>query len=155
MSMRLKTALIGYGKAAFMHAEALRNISEVEFVAVCGRNLEKATAFASKYSVKGYTDLADMVSRENIELVIICTPHPDHKAGAIEAMEAGAHVLVEKPLASSLEDCDAMIVAATRTNKKLGVVSQRRFFPSALRIKNAIDEGKIGRPMLGSVVMLG
>ena len=153
--MQIKTALIGYGKAAFMHAEAIRNIHEAEFVAVCGRNLEKATAFASKYGVKAYDNLSEMIGREKIQVVIICTPHPDHRAGTIEAMEAGAHVLVEKPLASSLEDCDAMIEAATRTNKKLGVVSQRRFFPSAIRIKNAIDEGKIGQPMLGSVVMLG
>jgi predicted dehydrogenase len=155
MSTRIKTALIGYGKAAFMHAEALRNIPEVEFAAVYGRNLEKATAFAGRYNVKAYDRLAEMVTKEKIGVVIICTPHPDHRAGAIEAMEAGAHVLVEKPLASSLEDCDAMIAAAARTNKKLGVVSQRRFFPSAIRIKNAIDEGKIGTPMLGSVVMLG
>src|SRR5687768_7504632 len=125
MSTRIKTALIGYGKAAFMHAEALRNIPEVDFAAVYGRNLEKATAFAGRYNVKAYDRLADMVTNEKIEVVIICTPHPDHRAGAIEAMEAGAHVLVEKPLASSLEDCDAMIAAAARTNKKLGVVSQR------------------------------
>lgn len=147
--------MIGYGKAAFMHAEALRNIPEIEFVAVQGRNLKKAIVFADKYQVKAYDRLADMISNEKVEVVVICTPHPDHRAAAVEAMEAGAHVLVEKPLASSLADCDAMIATAARTNKKLGVVSQRRFFPSAVRIKNAIDEGKIGRPMLGSVVMLG
>lgn len=155
MSTRIKTALIGYGKAAFMHAEALKNIPEAEFVAVQGRNLEKAGTFAAKYQVKGYDHLAEMIEKEKVEAIIICTPHPDHRSAAVEAMEAGAHVLVEKPLASSLEDCDAMIRSAKSNNKKLGVVSQRRFFPSALRMKKAIDEGKIGRPMIGSVVMLG
>jgi UDP-N-acetyl-2-amino-2-deoxyglucuronate dehydrogenase len=155
MLKRIKTALIGYGKAAFMHAEALKNIPELDFVAVQGRNLSKATAFAARYQVKGYDQLGEMINKEKIEVVIICTPHPDHRAAAVEAMEAGAHVLVEKPLASSLEDSDAMIATAERTKKKLGVVSQRRFFPSAIRVKDAIDQGKIGRPMLGSVVMLG
>ena len=155
MSTRVRTALIGYGKASFMHAEALKNIPEVEFVGVQGRNLEKAKAFAQKYQVNAYDQLDQMISKENIQVVIICTPHPDHRSAAVQAMEAGAHVLVEKPLASSLKDCDEMIATAIRMNKKLGVVSQRRFFPSAMRMKKAIVEGKIGQPMLGSVVMLG
>ena len=155
MPEKIRTALIGYGKAALMHAQALKNIPEVEFVGVQGRSLEKASAFASKYGVRGFDNLTDMINREGIQAIVICTPHPDHRKTAISAMEAGAHVLVEKPLASSLEDCDAMIQTAARTKKKLGVVSQRRFFPSALRIKDAIDSGKIGTPMLGSVVMLG
>lgn len=155
MANLLRVGLIGYGKAAFMHAEALQNIPEAAFVAVQGRSLEKATAFAAKYKAKGYDNLADMITKEKIKVIVICTPHPDHKAVAVEAMELGAHVLVEKPLASSLQDCDIMIDTASRTNKKLGVVSQRRFFPSALRMKEAIDQGKIGVPMIGSVVMLG
>ena len=138
-----------------MHAEALQNIPEAEFVAVQGRNLSKATAFAARYQVKVYDQISEMIDKEKIEVVIICTPHPDHRSTAVEAMQAGAHVLVEKPLASSLGDCDAMISTARKEKKKLGVVSQRRLFPSAMRIKKAIDEGKIGKPMLGSVVMLG
>ena len=155
MSTPIRVAVIGYGKAALMHAQALKNIPEVNFVAVQGRNLSKATSFAAKYDAKGYDRLDEMIDREKIEAVVICTPHPDHRAVAVEAMEAGAHVLVEKPLASSLADCDAMIQTSERTGKKLGVVSQRRFFPSSMRIKKAIDDGKIGTPMIGSVVMLG
>jgi UDP-N-acetyl-2-amino-2-deoxyglucuronate dehydrogenase len=155
MSARIKTALIGYEKAAFMHAEALKNIPEVEFAAVQGRSLSKAKTFADKYGIKAYDQLSEMISKEKIEAVIICTIHPDHRIASIGAMEAGAHVLVEKPLAASLADCDAMIGVAEKTNRKLGVVSQRRFFPSAMRVKKAIDDGRIGRPMLGSVVMLG
>jgi UDP-N-acetyl-2-amino-2-deoxyglucuronate dehydrogenase len=155
MSTSIKVALIGYGKAAFMHAQALKNISEVEFVAVQGRDLSKAKAFAASYQAKGYDRLDEMISKEKIDVVVICTPHPDHRASAVQAMESGAHVLVEKPLASSLPDCDAMIATAEKMNKKLGVVSQRRFYPSTMRMKKAIDEGRIGQPMLGSVVMLG
>jgi predicted dehydrogenase len=155
MSTRLRTALIGYGKAAYMHAEALRNIPEAHFVAVQGHNLSKAGVFASRYQVEAYDQIAEMITKEKVDVVIICTPHPNHRNASVQAMEAGAHVLVEKPLASSLADCDAMIAAANSMNKKLGVVSQRRFFPASMRLKKAIDEGKIGKPMLGSVVMLG
>ena len=155
MSTRIKVAVIGYGKAAFMHAEALKNIPEAEFIAVQGRNRVKANAFAAKYGAKGYDQLSEMIATEKIEVVVICTPHPDHKAVAVEALEAGAHVLVEKPLASSLADCDEMIKTSEKTGKKLGVVSQRRFFPSAMRMKNAIDQGKIGKPTIGSAVLLG
>jgi predicted dehydrogenase len=70
-------------------------------------------------------------------------------------MEAGAHVLIEKPLASSLKDCDEIIDTAKLYNKKTGVVSQRRWYPASQRVKQAIDDGKIGKPVLGTVTMLG
>jgi predicted dehydrogenase len=95
-----------------------------------------------------------MITRGGAEAVVICTPHPLHAAPAADAAAAGAHVLVEKPLAASLEDCDAMISACARAGVTLGVVSQRRFFEPVLRMKHAIDAGKIGTPVLGEVVML-
>ena len=67
----------------------------------------------------------------------------------------GSHVLVEKPLASTLEDCDAMMEAAKRNNRHLGVISQRRFYAPSQRIREAIDTGKIGNPVLGTIQMLG
>jgi predicted dehydrogenase len=73
----------------------------------------------------------------------------------VEAFEAGSHVLVEKPLASSLQDCDVMIEAARKNNLKLGVISQRRFYPPTLRVKQAIDDGKIGKPVMCTLNMLG
>lgn len=82
------------------------------------------------------------------------TPHPNHTI-AIKAMEAGAHVLIEKPLASTLKDCNAIIEASKKYNKKTGVVSQRRWYPAVKRAKKAIDDGKIGKPVLGTVTMLG
>ncbi len=87
------------------------------------------------------------------EAVCICTPHPLHAAPAVRAAEAGVHVLVEKPMAASLADCDAMLAAARRGSVKLGVISQRRWMDPVRRMKEAIDAGKIGRPMLGIVAM--
>jgi len=96
-----------------------------------------------------------MVQDQKLDVVIICTPHPFHAAPTIEAMKAGAHVLVEKPLASSLQDCDAMIKAAKETGKKLGVISQRRWNEPVMRVKEAIEAGKIGQPAFGTINMLG
>jgi len=109
MKTRLRTAIVGVGKVTDIHAAALSRLAESQFTAVCSSKREKADAFAGKYKIKGYTDVAEMVQSEAIDVVVICTPHPFHKEPAVAAMEAGAHVLVEKPFASSLEDCDAML----------------------------------------------
>lgn len=154
-SQQLKTALVGVGKVTDMHARALVNLKESEFSAVCSRSSAKSGSFASRYGVNAYTDVAEMVSKEKIDAVIICTPHPNHREPAIAALEAGANVLVEKPLASSLEDCDAMMEASVRFGRQIGVVCQRRWYPAAIRVKAAIDAGKIGRPVFGTVNMLG
>lgn len=151
----LKTAVIGYGKVAHLHAQALRSLPSSEFVAVCGRNLERAQAFAQQYGARAFTSVTDMIEQAGVQAVVICTPHPNHAAPAIEAARLGAHVLVEKPLASTLADCDAMIAAAEESGVKLGVISQRRFYEPVQRARQAIDAGKIGRPVLGTVVMYG
>ena len=154
-TQQLKTALVGVGKVTGMHARALVNLKESEFTAVCSRSREKSEDFASEYGIQAYTDVAEMVSKEKIDVVIICTPHPNHREPAIAALEAGANVLIEKPLASSLEDCDAMIEASRRLGKQIGVICQRRWYPPAMRVKSAIDAGKIGKPVFGTVNMLG
>jgi predicted dehydrogenase len=152
---KLKSAIIGCGKMAQVHAQALKNIEETELVAVQSRSGEKAAATAHRFGVKAYTDITEMIQREQVQVVVICTPHPAHREGAVIAMKEGAHVLTEKPLAVSLADCDAMMEAAAKYNRQLGMVSQRRFYPACRRIKQSIDDGKLGTPMLGTVVMYG
>jgi predicted dehydrogenase len=151
---KIKTGIIGCGKVAHIHASALKNIKESEFTAVYSRTADKGWKFAEQYNVKAYTDISDMISETGIEAVIVGTPHPVHADPTIQAIESGAHVIVEKPLASSLIDCDAMITAAKSNNVKLSVISQRRFYSPTQRIKKAIDEGKIDQPILGTVTML-
>lgn len=151
----IKTGIIGCGKVAHLHAQALQHLNESDFTAVFSRTLNKAKDFGQQYGVKGYDDISRMIIEEKLDLVVICTPHPNHLNPTKEAIEAGAHVLVEKPLASSLEDCDTMIKVARDYKKKLGVISQRRWYEPVLRVKKAIDDGKIGRPVLGTINMLG
>lgn len=151
----VRYALIGYGKVAQVHAKALQNAKDSILVAVCGRSEEKAKAFAQQWSIDSFTDIQQMVQTAAIDAVIITTPHPQHASFAVAALRAGAHVLVEKPMALTVAQCDLMIETAKEEKKLLSVISQRRWYPACMRIKEAIETGKIGQPMLGQVTMLG
>jgi predicted dehydrogenase len=155
MPPKVRTALVGLGKIAHTHAEALKNLPQSEFVAVCSRSPAKAADFARQYGVAAYTDLDTMLAQANVQMLAILTPHPLHAAQIERAAAHGAHVLVEKPLASDLADCDRAIAACNRAGVKLGVVSQRRFYQPVARVRQAISAGKIGRPILAAVTVLG
>lgn len=147
----VRVGLIGCGKVGQLHAAAVAGLPEAELAAVCDAIPERAQAFAARFGGKPFTDLAAML--RDVEAVIIGTPHPLHAAPAVQAAEAGVHVLVEKPLAANLADCDAMIAAARTAGVTLGVISQRRWFDPVARIKAAIDAGKIGTPALAVFLM--
>ncbi len=149
----LRTALVGCGKVGDIHAQALRDLPEAEFVAVCDSSSERAGAFAGRYGVRPFTDVAAMLREAGAQALLIATPHPLHAEPACTALERGVHVLVEKPLAASLRDCDAMLDSARKSGAVLGVISQRRFYEPVQRMKAAIDAGKIGRPVLGLFLM--
>lgn len=149
----VRVGLVGCGKVGTIHAAALRAIPEAELVAVCDANQERAGAFATKYGGQPFSDMATMLREGDVEAVVIGTPHPLHAEPAVLAAQAGVHVLVEKPMAATLADCDAMLAAARASGVTLGVISQRRFFEPVQRIKAAIDAGKIGTPALALFLM--
>lgn len=146
---RLRTALLGCGKVGQIHATALKELPESELVAVCDANAERAAAFAERFGGRAFTDVQELLAASGAQAIVIGTPHPLHAEPAIRALEAGVHVLVEKPMAASLADCDAMLAAAKRSGAVLAVISQRRLYEPVLRMKAAIDAGKIGKPALG------
>lgn len=150
---QLRTALIGCGKVGQIHAQALQTLPESHFVAVCDAQAERAASFAERYGVRPFTDPAVMFRDAAVQAVLIATPHPLHAGPAIAAAKAGVHVLVEKPLAASLADCDAMLSAARSAGTLLAVISQRRLYEPVQRMKNAILAGKIGKPALGVFIM--
>lgn len=90
-----------------------------------------------------------MLKEARPQAILVATPHPLHAAPVIEAAQAGVSALVEKPLAATLADCDAMLAAAKKAGTRLGVISQRRFYEAVKRMKDAIAAGKIGVPILG------
>jgi predicted dehydrogenase len=145
----VRTALIGCGKVGQIHASALRELPESEFVAACDSDSQRASAFSARYCVPAFTDVGALLKEAAPQAVAVCTPHPLHAEAVIQAAQVGVSALVEKPLAASLADCDAMLTASRKAGTKLGVVSQRRLYEPVLRMKTAIDTGKIGRPALG------
>ncbi|MEL6109599.1 MAG: Gfo/Idh/MocA family oxidoreductase [Planctomycetota bacterium] len=150
---KVRAGLVGCGKVGQLHARALTSLDEAEFVGVCDTTRQRATEFAERYGVTAFESVDAMVRRGGVQAVMVCTPHPLHESPTVEAARAGAHVLVEKPLASTLSACDTMLRAADESNVKLGIVSQRRFLEPVQRMKAAIDDGKIGQPILGHFVM--
>ncbi|MBS7609456.1 Gfo/Idh/MocA family oxidoreductase, partial [Candidatus Bathyarchaeota archaeon] len=105
----------------------------------------RAKVLAQKFGAKYYLSLEKMLSQPNIDATVICTPHAFHAEQCVLAAEAGKHVLVEKPMATSLEDCDRMIEACRRSNVKLMVAHSHRFWPGNVKAKQLIEKGEVGR----------
>lgn len=156
MSERIfNISIAGCSKVAHLHAKAILSIPNARLAGVWSRTTKKANDFANAYNTKSYSGIAEMIEENSTDLVVVCTAHPFHLQPAIEAAKAGANVLIEKPLASSLQDCDDIISACKNHNVKLGVISQRRWYEPVLRVKKAIEDGKIGKPALATIVLLG
>lgn len=155
MSAETRFGIYGYGKVAELHAKALRATPGARLVAVCGRNAQRRDEFAARWGISSRESAAEMAEKDGVEAVVVTTPHPLHREHSVECSEAGLHVLVEKPMALSVADCDAMIAAAEAAGKALSVISQRRWYPACRRVREAIDSGKLGAPALGQVIMLG
>lgn len=151
----INIAILGCGKVAHLHAKAISEIPDARLAGVWSRTPSSAETFADQYGVKSYPSVTELISREKVSLAIVCTPHPFHADPAIEAARAGAHILVEKPLAVTLDDCDRIISGCRESGVKAGVISQRRWYAPAQRVREAISNGKIGTPVLGTVTMLG
>ena len=149
------TALIGCGKVADAHAQAYQSLSESRFIGVFDVDPERAVAFASHYGVQAFKKLEELLSDPRVQAASICTPHPTHPDMVVACAKAGIHALVEKPMAVDLIGCDLAISAAAQAGIKLGVISQRRFYEPVVRVKQAIQAGKIGRPVLATVTVMG
>lgn len=153
MARILNFGLIGCGRIATKHAELLANqaIPGAKLAAVCDIDRERALKFGEKYRVPFYSDIDKMMTSENLDLVTILTPsglHPEH---VIRLVEFKKHLIVEKPMALRLEDADRMIEACDKNQVKLFVVKQNRFNPPIMKLKHAIDSGRFGKLVLGTV----
>jgi predicted dehydrogenase len=156
MKEKVRIGLYGYGKVAQLHAQAIRASQKAELVGVCGHFLpERRNDFAAQWGIASRETPEELVQKDHADAIIVSTPHPQHQEVALECFAAGAHVLVEKPMALTTAQCDNMIAAAGNAKKVLSVMCQRRWFPSCRRIRNAIDEGKIGKPVLAQLTILG
>ncbi len=151
----LNAAIIGCGKVGHTHAQAYEKIPSSRLVAVFDAFKDRAVSYGEKYGVKGYDDFEQMVSENKIDVISVCTPHPLHAKFIVMAAEKGINVITEKPLASDLADCDAAIDTCDAKHVKLGVISQRRFYPPVVRMVEAIKNNKIGKPILANLIVMG
>jgi predicted dehydrogenase len=149
--------IVGAGLVAEVHAKALTRIPGARLVAVAGATpgSPRAARLAAAHDAAVAESAEALVGLAGVQAVIVCTPHPLHAAQAIAAARAGRHVVVEKPMATRVDDAVAMIEAAEAAGIVLSVVSQRRWYPAVARVKAAIDAGRIGVPGLATVEVLG
>jgi len=141
----MKFAIIGCGHIAHKHAEAIATADGAVLHAVYDTNCINAERFSQKYGCRVYGDLDELLQDPQIDIVNICTPTGLHAPLTIKAAHAGKNVIVEKPIALTLADADAMIEACSTSGVKLAVVHPNRFRPAVMALKQAIDEGKFGK----------
>lgn len=153
MSKTLGAAILGCGGIGTAHAWATTRVPDVKMVACVDPVRERAEAFAKRFGGEAYTDPARALARPDVDFALVTTANDLHAPLTIQALEAGKHVMVQKPMALSLEQCDAMVAAAERTGKKLMVSFFEFYHPAFARAKELIDAGVIGRVFMMKAIM--
>jgi predicted dehydrogenase len=150
---RVSFGLIGCGDIARKRvAPAIRELQNCELVAVNRAQTQLAEAFANEFGAKRwYADWRELLQDDEINAVYIATPVYLHVEQTIAAAEAGKHVLCEKPMALDVAECDRMIDACRRNNVRLGIAYYRHFYPVVRRVREILESGEIGKPVLAQI----
>ncbi|GLP96750.1 Gfo/Idh/MocA family protein [Paraferrimonas sedimenticola] len=149
----LNFALVGCGRIAKRHSELLGNgiIEGAKLVAVCDVKVERAQAIAEKFSVNYYQDLHQMMKSEQIDVVVVLTPSGMHAQNTIDLAPYGKDIIVEKPMALTLDDADRMISACDTHGCRLFIVKQNRFNVPVQKLRQSLEQGRFGKLVLGTV----
>jgi predicted dehydrogenase len=142
---KFNAAIIGCGAVYNVHANALLSLNSAQLCAVADTDAKRADDAGRKYGCKSYHSFSDVIADPQIDAVHICTPHYLHSAMAIEAMRAGKHVLTEKPMAITAEECEEMIRVSDQTGMQLGVCFQNRYNTTSIYIRELLWSGRAGR----------
>ncbi len=142
--------VIGCGAVSDTHIQAIKQIEKAALVAVCDVREEAARAKADQYGCAYYTDVAELLARDDIDIVNIVVPSGLHAKIGIQAAEAGKHVITTKPIDITLENIDRLIEACRSNGVKLATTHQLRSYPLYKRIKAAVSEGRLGDLLYGS-----
>ncbi len=141
---QLTIAIIGVGHIGTQHAKHANNLGNL--VAVCDINKDRAKTVAEQYKCKPYFSIEELlIGEKNLDLVAICTPNGLHAEHTMKALKAGCNVLCEKPMATTVRDCERMIHTAEETNRRLFIVKQNRFNPPVKAVKKIIEDGRLGK----------
>jgi len=154
---KLRCGFIGTGGIAEAHAKGYHMFTEdVEIVAAADIFIDNAKTFILSHGIEEaksrewwYKDFNDLLKRDDIDLVSVCTPPYHHAEATVASLKAGKHVLCEKVMAGSLEECDAMIEAARMNNRILSVIFQFRFDQNVQKIRKLLDEKRLGKIFMG------
>jgi len=140
----IRFAIVGCGRIAQRHAEHINNKGIL--VAVCDVVKEKADQLGKEYNAKPYYSIEELLKGEPaLDVITICTPNGLHAEHSIKALQAGFHVLCEKPMALKTRDCELMIKAADEAGKRLFIIKQNRYNPPVVAVKKVLDEGRLGK----------
>jgi len=146
MASKVRFGIVGTGGIANTHAAALAALGEdADLVACCDALPGRAAEFAERWGVMGSYDSARaMLDAGGLDVICVCTPHPHHAEPLVLAAERGIHGVVEKPFAATMEDADRALEAAAKHGTMLSTMSQRRWFPAAQKLRQALDSGALG-----------
>ena len=150
---KLGFAIYGCGMISPVHANSVLEIEDAELIGAADISYERATDFAKKYNVRAFSDYSELLNSEEVDAVCICTPSGTHADLAIEALRAKKNVILEKPMAITVQDCDRIIAACEECGKRLMVISQLREKPDIIRAKEIIASGKLGKIVLCNLQM--
>jgi UDP-N-acetylglucosamine 3-dehydrogenase len=143
---KIKIGVIGCGSIAqHRHLPEFANNEHVEIAAVCDIVGERAAEAAEQYQAKAYTQYSELLANAEVDAVSVCTPNYLHAPITVAALNAGKHVLCEKPMATSSEEAEQMIRASEQSGKKLMIAHNQRFVPSHQKAKQLIESGEIGK----------
>jgi predicted dehydrogenase len=153
MNKVLKFALLGCGRIAKRHSELLgyNQISNAILVAVCDIKKDRAFAIGEKMKVPYYHDMHEMMRNEDIDVVVVLTESGLHANHVLELAPYGKHIVVEKPMALTMSDADQMIIACDKAGVKLFVVKQNRFNLPVVKLREALDQYRFGKIVMGTV----
>ena len=142
----MKVGIVGGGKVAKgAHIPAWFKVRGVEIAAICDNNELEAKKTAKMFNIdRSYGDLTEMLKKEELDIVDICTPPQTHASLSIQAMEAGCNVLSEKPMASNVDEADRMVMASKKHRVKLCIVHNYLFKPVIMKAKSIIEKGGLG-----------
>lgn len=154
MSGQFRVGIVGCGNISDNHFQSYSSLADVEVVGVCDVDVARARDFASDRGIAHAVGSVQELIALGIDAVSVCTPHPTHEDVVTIAAKAGVHVLCEKPIATDVASAERMVQAAEYNGVTLGVVFQRRFWPGAQALRAAIDDGRLGQPMLGHCQVL-
>lgn len=149
----LRFALVGCGRISVRHSQLLggNQIDDAVLAAVCDIEPEKAEALGKQYNVPAYTDMHEMMKTEQPDVVVVLTESGNHAKNAIELAQYGKHIVVEKPMALRLRDADQLIEECDRNRIKLFVVKQNRFNVPVVQLRKAVEQGRFGKLVMGTV----